>query len=79
MSWFRVWAMNYPEAYLITLGLLGATLQGVIYPMFAFFIGQVLRVFTLPFDMVQDEISVWAGTFLILGVVSGGATFVKVN
>lgn len=79
MSWARIWSLNSPEAYLIALGLLGSALQGVIYPMFAYFFGQVLRIFTLPFDMVLAAIHVWASTFLILGVVSGVATFTKVT
>lgn len=78
-SWARVWKMNSPEAFLILVGLLSAALQGAIYPMFAYFFGQVLRVFTLPFDQVVGAIHVWAGTFLILGAISGISTFFKVR
>ncbi len=78
-SWRRIWKLNSPEAGLIVLGLLAVVVQGTIYPAFAVFFGQVLRVFTLPFNQVLGSIHVWAGMFLILGVLSGGATFVKVN
>ena len=78
-SWFRVWKTNSPEAFFIVVGLLGAAIQGAIYPMFAYFFGQVLRVFTLPFDQVVGAIHIWAGTFLILGFASGVATFFKVR
>lgn len=79
VSWWRLWKMNFPEALLIILGVVSASVQGTIYPMFAFFFGQVLRVFTLPFDQVIDAIHVWAVTFVILGGVSGLATFFKVR
>lgn len=71
--------MNSPESFLIALGLLGAAVQGVVYPMFAFFFGQVLRVLTLPFNQVVGAIHVWAGSFLVLGVVVGLATITKVR
>ena len=71
--------MNSPEAFLIFIALISSVIQGVIYPLFAYFFGQVLRVFTLPFNMVLGEIHVWAGTFLILGAVSGISAFFKVS
>ena len=79
ISWFRILTTNHPKLLMLFLiGLLGAIVQGTIFPMFAYFFGQVLRVFTLPFNQVLGAVHVWAGTFLILGVASGLATFVKV-
>ena len=79
VSWFRVLSIN-PRRWLLifTLGILGAVVQGVIFPTFAYFFGQVLRVFTLPFNQVLGAIHLWAGLFLVLGLVSGIANFVKV-
>ena len=79
VSWGRVWKLNYPEYWLIALGLLSAIIQGTIYPAFAYFFGQVLRVFTFPFNLVLENIHQWAGMFLVLGTVSGLATFIKVS
>lgn len=68
ISWARVWKMNLPEVPLLVLGLICAVIQGAIYPVFALLFGQVIRVFTLPFDQVQGEISLWSGTFIILAI-----------
>ena len=54
-------------------------MQGIIFPTFAYFFGQVLRVFTLPFNQVLGAIHLWAGMFLVLGFISGIATFAKVR
>jgi len=77
--WLRIWQLNTPEAWLIFLALVGVFVQGTIYPVFAVLFGQVLRVFTLPFNQVLQGIHVWAGMFLVIGLLSGAATFVKVH
>ena len=61
------------------LGVAGALVQGIVFPTFAYFFGQVLRVFTLPFNQVLGAIHMWAGMFLVLGFISGIATFAKVS
>ena len=80
VSWIRVLKVN-PSRWLVIfmLGIFGALVQGVIFPTFAYFFGQVLRVFTLPFNQVLGAIHVWAGMFLVLGFISGLATFTKVH
>ena len=70
--------MNSKEWWLIILGVLGAGFQGSIFPLFAVFFGEILAVFALPSDQVLDEIHVWAGLFLVLGVVSFVSVFFKV-
>jgi hypothetical protein len=61
------------------LGVVGALVQGIVFPTFAFLFGQVLRVFTLPFNQVLGAIHMWAAMFLVLGFISGIATFAKVS
>ena len=36
-------------------------------------------MFTLPFNQVLGAIHMWAGMFLVLGFISGIATFAKVR
>ena len=72
-------AKNGPEWWIIILGLVGAVVNGVIFPSFALFFGQVLQVFTLPPNEVLSAIHLWAGLFIVLGTVSGVAIFFKVR
>ena len=58
--------------------MLGAAVNGMIWPSFALLFGEVLKVFALPRDEVLDEIGLWAGLFVVLGLVSGVGVFLKV-
>lgn len=78
VSLFRVLALNAKEWWMIGLGLLGSIVTGSIYPLFAIVFGYILEVFTLPADEIFNEIHLWAGLFLVLGLVSGVAIFLKV-
>ena len=71
--------LNGREWWLIGLGTLGAIINGSMFPLFALFFGEVLEVFSLPSDEVFGEIHLWAGLFILLGVVSGVAQFSKVK
>ena len=80
VSWIRVLRINSSHWFVIfILGVAGALVQGIIFPTFAYFFGQVLRVFTLPFNQVLGAIHLWAGMFLVLGFISSIATFAKVR
>ena len=60
-------------------GVLGAGVNGCIWPAFALLFGEILDVFALPPDEILDEIHMWAGLFIVLGVVSGTGVFLKVQ
>ena len=80
VSWIRVLRVNSCCWFIVfLLGVVGALVQGIVFPTFAFLFGQVLRVFTLPFNQVLGAIHGWAAMFLILGFISGIATFAKVS
>lgn len=64
---------------LCTVGILGAALNGFIWPSFAFLFGEILDVFALPPDQILGEIHMWAGLFVVLGVVSGSGILLKVG
>ena len=75
----RVIALNSKEWWIILLGLIGAALNGLIYPAFAFLFGEVLAVFAMPSGQILSSIGLWAGLFLVLGTVSGIGVFLKVS
>jgi hypothetical protein len=75
----RIIALNAKEWWLIVLGVVGAALNGSIFPCFAFLFGEILRVFSLPRNEVLSEVGLWAGLFTILGAVSGFGIFLKVR
>ena len=82
VSWLRVIRLISTDrllVLLILLGVLGAMVQGAVFPAFAILFGQVLRVFTFPFDQVIGLTHLWAGLFLPLAVVSGVANFTEVG
>ena len=70
--------MNAKEWWIIILGLVGAVINGSIWPLFALFFGEILEVFARPVDQIIDGIHLWAGLFIVLGVVSGAGVFLKV-
>ena len=76
---WRVVALNSKEWWMIVLGVIGSTLHGCIFPLFAFVFGEILRVFSLPADEVLSGIGLWAGLFLVIGSVSALGVFLKVR
>lgn len=61
------------------LGLLGSLINGSIWPLFALLFGEILGVFARPADEVLSATHLWAGLFIVLGVVSGVGVFLKVH
>lgn len=79
VSLFRVIALNAKEWWIIVIGVIGAGVNGSIFPLFSIIFGQILGVFALPPDEIQSGINIWAGLMIILGLVSGIAIFFKVR
>ena len=59
--------------------MIGAAVNGCIWPAFAFLFGEILEVFALPPEDILGEIHLWAGLFIVLGLVSGTGLFFKVR
>ena len=78
VSLLRVIKLNAREWWIIIIGLLGAAVNGSIWPLFALLFGEILEVFARPADEILDGIHLWAGLFIILGIVSGVGVFLKV-
>ena len=75
----RIIALNAKEWWMILLGVLGSAIGGSVLPLFAIFFGEILRVFSLPPDMVLGAVHVWSGMFLALAVASGLGALVRVS
>ena len=78
VSFFRIIRYNAKEWWLIILGVIGAAINGSIFPLFAVFFGEILGVFGDPMNAL-NRIHMWAALFIVLGIVSGIAIFLKVN
>ena len=61
------------------IGLVAAFINGITFPAFAVFFGEVLDVFTLPRDQVLANVHPWAALFIVLGIVSFFSNFFKVR
>lgn len=75
---WRVLKLNLKEWWIIILGLLGALMNGAIWPMFALLFGEILKVFMRPADQVIGGTHLWGALFIALGVISGLGVFLKV-
>ena len=69
---------NAKEWWLILLGLLGSLVLGTVFPAFALIFGKIIEVFARPPDEILGALHIWAGLFIVLGVVSGAGVFFKV-
>ena len=75
----RVLHANAPEWWVIIFGLLGSLILGSIFPLFSVIFGEILEVFARPSSEILDALHLWAALFIVLGVVSGFAAFLKVS
>ena len=78
MSLYRVIKLNAREWWIILLGILGSAVNGSIWPLFALLFGEILEVFSRPANEVLGAVHLWAGLFIVLGIVSGAGVFLKV-
>ena len=78
MSLYRVIKLNAREWWIILLGILGSAVNGSIWPLFALLFGEILEVFSRPASEVLGAVHLWAGLFIVLGIVSGVGVFLKV-
>ena len=78
MKLTRVMKANAKEWWIILFGLLGSFVLGSVFPLFSVIFGELLTVFSSPASEILDELHLYAGLFLVLGVVSGIALFLKV-
>ena len=78
VSIWRVIRENSKEWWIITLGVLAAAINGLVFPSFPLFFGEILKIFQLPADEVLGETHMWAALFIVLGIVLGICNVIKV-
>ena len=77
---FRIFAMNRPEWPLVLVGTFGASLNGVIMPLFALIYSQMLGVFTEPdTEKMLAGARFWACMFVALAVGTALANFLQIS
>ncbi|WVZ69174.1 hypothetical protein U9M48_018005 [Paspalum notatum var. saurae] len=64
----RLFKLNMPEAPVLLLGSIAATVHGVIFPLFGILMSGVIKSFYQPPDRVQKDTSFWALIAIVLGV-----------
>ena len=70
--------LNAREWWIIVVGMLGSAINGTIWPIFALLFGEILEVFSKPASEILGAVHLWAGLFIVLGIVSGAGVFLKV-
>jgi len=70
---------NSKEWWIITLGVLGATINAAVFPSFSLLFGELLQIFERPNNEILNAVHPWAALFIAIGIVSGVANFFKVT
>ncbi|KAI8816005.1 P-loop containing nucleoside triphosphate hydrolase protein [Fimicolochytrium jonesii] len=74
----RLLVLNRPEAFYMTIGVIGAIVNGVTQPIFAILFGRFIGVFALPdLNDMRSQANFWAAMFLVIGIANLIASFVK--
>jgi hypothetical protein len=70
VSFFRLAALNRPEAHILILGSIASMGHGVVFPLYALLLSTVLRIFFEPAEKLRKDADFWAVIFLLLGIGS---------
>jgi len=76
---YRVLRLNAKEWWIIILGLIGAAFAGSLWPILGILFGEIIRTFSLPPDQVLNEVNLWAGLYMVIGLVAGTGVFMQVS
>ncbi|CAA7405783.1 unnamed protein product [Spirodela intermedia] len=69
-SVYRLAAMNKPEIPVLLLGVVSASVAGVIMPIFGLLLGSIIETFYKPAAELKKDTRFWALMFTVLGLVS---------
>jgi hypothetical protein len=70
VSFFRLAALNRPEAHILVLGSVASIGHGLVFPLYALLLSTVLRIFFEPAEQLKKDANFWAVIFLVLGIGS---------
>ncbi|XP_063712933.1 ATP-dependent translocase ABCB1-like isoform X3 [Symsagittifera roscoffensis] len=74
-SFLAILKLNAPEWYLLLIACLFAVPAAGGIPVYGIFFGEIIEVFALPVDEIQEESNFWALMFCVLGMVVGFGMF----
>ncbi|XP_033108642.1 ATP-dependent translocase ABCB1-like [Anneissia japonica] len=77
VKYMDILRLNSPEWLIIANGCFWSSVQGVVWPVWAFFFAEFIKVFGLPQDELEKEANLWASMFLVLGVAIGVASLMS--
>ncbi|KAL5718616.1 ABC-type xenobiotic transporter [Ranunculus cassubicifolius] len=66
----RLAYLNKPEIPVIALGVVAAIVCGVLFPIFALLLAEVIKAFFEPKDQLQKDTKFWAFMLIVLGLAS---------
>ncbi|KAL8150337.1 hypothetical protein V2J09_020145 [Rumex salicifolius] len=66
----RIAALNKPEIPVLILGVIAATANGCIFPIFGLLISNAIKIFYEPPNQLKKDAGFWAGMFAVLGAAS---------
>ena len=75
----RLFKLQKSELPLIIVGVIGATLNGALFPCFNLFFSEILSAFAKPKGEVQEEANFWAYMFLVLATVAFFANWAQMT
>jgi ATP-binding cassette subfamily B (MDR/TAP) protein 1 len=74
----RLFSMQTPDWFYISIGLIGAILNGLVMPLFALFFSTMLSVFAeTNYDVMREEANFWALMFVILAIAGFISNFMQ--
>uniref|UniRef100_A0A3B5ZPN5 Uncharacterized protein n=1 Tax=Triticum aestivum TaxID=4565 RepID=A0A3B5ZPN5_WHEAT len=65
----RLASLNKPEVPVLILGSVASAISGVIFPIFAILLSNVIKAFYEPPEMLKKDAAFWSSMFLIFGAV----------
>ncbi|KAE8819703.1 ABC transporter B family member 4 [Hordeum vulgare] len=66
----RLFYLNKPEVPFLLLGVIAASVHGIIFPMFGILMSGVIKSFYEPPDKLRKDSSFWASIAVVLGVAA---------
>ena len=75
----KLLTLNKQEWWVILLGIVGAAVNGAMFPIVSVMFGGVFEAFAQPPHRVLPAVHPWAGGFIVLAMVAGVSVLAKVR
>lgn len=71
--------MNKENWHFCAFGLVGCIISGLTVPFFALVYSQIFEVFSEPIEQMEKDALMWAGMFLVVGILNSAGFMISVN